>query len=110
MGSARPLLLTGFMGTGKSTVGRAVAQRTGSAFVDLDELVEKREGSTIERLFAERGEAGFRAAEATALESVLSDGEGRVVALGGGALLDTARRRSVLERACVVALVARTAT
>jgi shikimate kinase/3-dehydroquinate synthase len=111
MRSAPPtLLLTGFMGTGKSTVGHLVAERAGVPFEDLDERVEHEAGRTIAELFAAEGEPAFRAREAAALEAVLAAGGRRVVALGGGALLDRSRRRSALERATVVTLSARAAT
>src|SRR6187551_617567 len=63
----RPLLLSGFMATGKSTVGRRLAEREGVPFLDLDALVIERSGRSVVQLFAERGEAGFRALEREAL-------------------------------------------
>jgi shikimate kinase/3-dehydroquinate synthase len=97
------LLLNGFMGAGKSTVGRLVAARAGVPFVDLDEAIEAAAGATVAALFAAEGEAGFRRREAEALSAVLA-GPPQVVALGGGALLDRARRREALARAVVVTL------
>jgi shikimate kinase/3-dehydroquinate synthase len=111
MDRPKPVLcLNGFMGTGKSTVGRRVAERAGAAFVDLDEAVEARAGMSIPDLFAAEGEAGFRRREAEELDRLLEAPGPRVVALGGGALVDTARRRAVLTRARVVTLVARPET
>jgi shikimate kinase / 3-dehydroquinate synthase len=110
-GTARPpLLLSGFMGTGKSTVGRRVAELAGVPFVDLDEAVEARAGKGIPTIFAEAGEAAFRALEAEALAEALASGEPRVVALGGGALVDAGRRRDALGRAFVATLGARPET
>jgi shikimate kinase / 3-dehydroquinate synthase len=106
----RALLLNGFMGTGKSTVGRLVAERAGVPFVDLDERVAEREGASVAELFAQRGETGFRAAEKAALDALLAERGPRVIALGGGALLERATRRSALERACVITLGARIET
>jgi shikimate kinase/3-dehydroquinate synthase len=100
------LLLGGFMGAGKSTVGRLVAELAGVAFVDLDALIEAEAGATIPEIFATRGEAAFRALEATALERALSLATPQVIALGGGALLDGPTRRRALERATVVTLTA----
>lgn len=73
----------GSMGAGKSTVGEQIADRLGLRFVDLDVLIQSREGRTIPQLF-ERGEPVFRAAEARALSVVLA-GEPCVLATGGGA-------------------------
>ena len=102
----RPVFLTGLMGTGKSTVGQAVAARAGVPFVDLDARIESRAGATVASLFATRGESGFRSLEREALEVELADATPRVVALGGGALLDRTTRLRALEAATVVALVA----
>lgn len=78
------VVLTGFMGSGKSTVGPLLAERLGWKFVDLDHEIERRDGRTVPQIFAEEGEAHFRRLEAAALASLL--GRRRVViALGGGA-------------------------
>jgi shikimate kinase len=84
------IFLVGFMGSGKSTVGRALADELGWGFADLDEDIEKREGMLINQIFDTRGEAEFRQAETAALrERVRTVGCGRpsVIALGGGAFL-----------------------
>jgi shikimate kinase len=75
--------LIGYMGSGKTTLGRAVAARTGIRFIDLDDYIEEREGCTIREIFASRGEEAFRAIEREALAEVsaLSD---TLVACGGG--------------------------
>jgi shikimate kinase len=99
--SFRRVFLIGFMGAGKTSVGRALASRLGWDFCDLDQLIESREGGTVAGIFAARGEDGFRKAEAAALDHVLQDsGTGRdlVVALGGGAFAQ-ARNREALEQA-----------
>lgn len=87
-----PLILLGFMGSGKSTVGRALAKRLGLPFYDLDEEIEKRTGMKIPDLFRNYGEAGFRSEETRVLRELVEDlrvllGKGRsfVLALGGGA-------------------------
>lgn len=103
------LLLSGFMGTGKSTVGRLVAARAGVPFVDLDKAIEAAAGRSVAAIFAAEEEAGFRRREAEALAAVLA-GPPRVVALGGGALLDRERRREALARATVVTLRGRPET
>ena len=79
----RRIVLTGFMGAGKSTIGRLLALRLGWEFLDLDTHLEARTGSTIPELFDRYGEAHFRRLESTALASAL--GRTRtVLALGGG--------------------------
>ncbi|HET9933889.1 MAG TPA: 3-dehydroquinate synthase [Polyangiaceae bacterium] len=100
----RPLLLNGFMGTGKSSVGRLVATRTGRRCVDLDSLVEARAGMGIARFFAERGEPAFRALEREVLLEQLARREPIVIALGGGALVNRETRLRALDEAVVVTL------
>jgi shikimate kinase len=94
--------LTGFMGSGKSTVGPLVAARLGVPFADLDARIEAVAGQPIPALFADEGEAGFRAREAAALRGTA--GFGGVVALGGGALVDDANRAWAKAHGCVVYL------
>lgn len=106
---ARPLLLNGFMATGKSTVGRLLAARVGLPFVDLDARIEARAGKKIAEIFAQEGEGVFRSLERQALNEVQSESPA-VVALGGGALLHSETRWSALERAVVVTLQASPAT
>ena len=77
------VVLTGFMGAGKTTVGRMLAAQLGWEFLDLDASIEQRTGLTVPAIFAESGEACFRRVESTALVSAL--GRRRIVlALGGG--------------------------
>lgn len=80
----RHLALIGFMGAGKSSVGREVAQRTGRPFVDTDAEIEARHGPIAE-LFEQRGEAEFRQLEREVVDQALAAAEPSVIALGGGA-------------------------
>lgn len=80
-----PVFLTGFMGTGKSTVGRALARRLGKPFLDSDAEIERRERMSVPQIFAERGEAAFRRAEAEVVAG-LADRDA-VIALGGGTIV-----------------------
>jgi shikimate kinase len=100
------LLLWGFMGAGKSTVGRALAERLGVSFVDLDETIAHEHARPIEAILTERGEPAFRAIERAAVRRILEQRGPRVVALGGGSLLDPRLRSDALDRAFVVVLLA----
>ena len=80
----RRIVLTGFMGAGKSTVGRLLAARIGWNFLDLDQHLEERAGATVPQIFDLHGEEHFRRLESSALASALRLGS-TVVALGGGA-------------------------
>jgi shikimate kinase len=80
----RHVYLTGFMGTGKSLVGRALAEVLNRPFYDLDEVVEELTGRSVSAIFAAEGESEFRKYEARALRSIVS-GSPSVIALGGGA-------------------------
>jgi len=86
----RAVILVGFMGAGKSSVGRTLAEQLGWTFEDLDERIERREGQTIAGIFRSSGEAGFRHAENVALQELLEglrSGAEKVIALGGGAFV-----------------------
>jgi shikimate kinase len=85
------LVLAGFMGTGKTAVGRILARRLGVPFGDTDAWIEAREGATIAAIFATRGEAAFRTLEREALRALTRVPRG-VVATGGGAIVDPENR------------------
>lgn len=107
--AGRNLVLVGFMGTGKSAVGRLLAERLGREFVDLDALIESSAGCPIPRIFAEEGEAGFRKREREAVRQVASR-TGLVVATGGGVVLDPDNVRDLGTGGDVVCLTATPAT
>lgn len=79
------IILCGFMGCGKSTVGTLLAKKTGMSFVDLDSYIEKQEKKTVARIFADSGEEYFRMLERQAAKA-LSERRGVVIAAGGGTL------------------------
>lgn len=84
------IFLVGFMGTGKTSVGRVLAEILGWTFIDLDHHIEGQEGLTIAEIFQRHGERGFRDREHRALRKMISElkqGQSRVVALGGGAFV-----------------------
>jgi shikimate kinase len=94
----RHLALVGFMGTGKSTIGRRLARELGCEFVDTDNLIVRAHGAIAE-IFARQGEAVFRQYERETIEHVLRTGQAAVVALGGGALTVAENRALLKERA-----------
>jgi shikimate kinase len=94
------LALVGFMGSGKSTVGRLVAARAGVAYRELDSMIEERCGMPVAEIFASRGEGAFRALEADLLPRALE--AGGVVSLGGGAVLPDGNWAMVRRRAQTV--------
>ena len=80
----KPLFLVGYMGCGKSTLGRKLARRLGVGFVDTDALVEEQAGASVADVFRYEGEARFREAEREALERAIAAGGETVVSTGGG--------------------------
>ncbi len=97
------LILTGFMGSGKTCVGQAIARRLGFEFVDMDALIEARTGVTVADLFARQGEDSFRRLEA-ALCRELAARSGLVIATGGGALIPEENRQILGASGPVVCL------
>ncbi len=100
-GGKRQIHLTGFMGSGKSTVGRRLAERLQWEFLDLDEAIIRLGGQSIAEIFAAGGEETFRRLESIALrQAVLAPKT--VVALGGGTLMDPDNRAVCVEAATLV--------
>jgi shikimate kinase len=95
------LVLTGFMGAGKSAVGKRVAERLGLPFVDLDERIEAAAGASVKAIFASGGEDEFRRVERAELRRALAAGE-CVIAAGGGTLVDPENLEAAREAALVV--------
>ncbi len=81
------IILTGFMGTGKTTLGRLLAEKIGYQFIDTDTQIERETRKTITELFKTQGEAAFRKLESELVEG-LAQKEGLVIATGGGLVLD----------------------
>ena len=101
--STRPIVLVGFMASGKTTVGGHLAQRLSLPFVDVDAVIEKSAGKPIADIFATEGEGGFRSRERQALDEVLSQGPA-VVATGGGAPCQPGAIETLRARGRVVTL------
>jgi shikimate kinase len=96
------ILLVGMMGAGKSTVGRELARRLGWRYLDSDEEVERSTGRTVPEIFADSGEAAFRAEESRVLADSLASGPGAVISVAGGAVLDPENRRRLAGAGPVV--------
>ena len=101
--NAGNIILVGPMGSGKSAVGRLLAQRLDLALVDSDAEIEERTGVDIAYIFEREGEAGFRSREAEILDDI-TQRRGVLVATGGGAVLDAGTRARLRSRGCVVYL------
>ena len=116
--------LTGFMGSGKSSVGKELRAQTGWEFIDLDLYVEKKSGRSIPEIFESEGEAGFRKLELEALEDILSgvspeEGKSRnadmsgncsILSLGGGTLMTKGCAELIREKTTCIYLKASTDT
>jgi shikimate kinase len=105
-GSLHAIFLVGFMGAGKSSVGRALGQRLNWIFEDLDDRIERREGRKIADIFRDSGELAFRRAEHEALQELVQElqrGISRIVALGGGAFVQSGNAK-LLKNAGVTTL------
>lgn len=97
------LYLVGFMGTGKSTVGRAVAARLGFRLLDSDHEIERAQGRTITEIFAQSGEPAFRAMEKAFIEGG-HPGERTVISCGGGLVVQPGMLEALQSRGVVVCL------
>jgi shikimate kinase len=93
------------MATGKTTVGKRLAEQLGYAFVDTDELISERSGQTVAEIFREKGEAAFRRMESEIAQE-LGEKEGLVVSTGGRLMLDPANAAALGRRGRVFCLVA----
>src|SRR3972149_1442556 len=102
------IVITGFSGTGKSQVGEAVARLLGWEFLDTDREIVRRVGKPIARIFEEEGEESFRRLEREVVQEACA-GQRRVIATGGGAIMDPANRQA-MQKGFLVCLEARPET
>lgn len=98
------IILIGFMGSGKSTMGRLIANKFQYAFVDTDHYIEKKEGRKISEIFADDGEEYFRNLETEVLKELLDSEEKKVLALGGGTPLRQENRELLRKNGNVIFL------
>ncbi len=103
------IILVGFMASGKSHVGRILAQRTGRPLADADTEITAQAGKSIDRIFAEEGEAAFRTLERRVIAELCA-GDGRIISAGGGAFVDPDNRRVMLAAGAVFCLDAQPET
>jgi shikimate kinase len=99
------IILTGFMGTGKSAVGKLLAERLGWEFFDTDDIIQNETGFSIATIFAKKGEAHFRALEAKAV-ALLGLLDKAVIACGGGVVLNSQNMDELEKNGIVVCLTA----
>lgn len=102
------IVLAGFMGTGKTSVGRIVSERLHKAFLELDEIIEKKEGLPISEIFKAKGEPYFRKLEKEIVKEA-SCKEGAVISAGGGAIVDEENLSSLKNNGIIICLKASSA-
>jgi len=99
------IVLTGFMGTGKTEVGKELSRLLGMRFIDIDHEIEMSQGSTINELFASRGEEYFRQVEASIIRHFSSE-QGAVISTGGGAVLRDENIKALQSTGIIFCLMA----
>ncbi len=100
----RKIFLSGFMGAGKSRIGRTLRDKTGFTFYDSDRVIEESAGKSISRIFEEDGEEAFREMEKQTIKDLCDRGGTVIVALGGGAVLNEENRRVMREHGYIIYL------
>lgn len=102
------IVLTGFMGTGKSTIGRKLSNELGMKFIDMDSLIESETGLPVKEIFRLHGEAHFRELEKKVVDKLTSGvfGERLVVSTGGGAVVDRTNRTTLRAWGVLICLKA----
>ena len=100
MNARHAIVLVGLMGSGKTTVGKRIAQELGYEFADSDDLVASAAGKSVRDMFSQDGEAVFRKYESDAIRSILTDGKSSIVlATGGGAVISSENRTVISHHA-----------
>ena len=104
------VVLLGYMGSGKSVIGKVLADRLGVAFCDLDSYIEKKENATIDTIFSSKGELYFRKIEAVYLKELLEVEDSKIIAVGGGTPCYGDNLKFISEKSISVYLKASVAT
>ena len=94
-GLNKPIVLIGMMGSGKTTLGRALAHALGLEFCDTDKIIEEKAGRPTKEIFAEYGEQKFRESEAATIAELLDSGKTQIIATGGGAIINPQTRQLI---------------
>jgi len=103
----RHICLTGFMGSGKSTIGKILSKHFRIQFVDTDDRIESAEGMSVKEIFRQKGEDFFRKKETEHILRELDASEVRIISLGGGALMHNPNREHVREKALLIYIYSR---
>lgn len=106
----RNIILIGYMGSGKSTVGRKAAKAVEYSFLDTDAIIEKEEGMTISKIFEDKGEPYFREMETETIRRLIAEPKGNIIATGGGLPMKEGNAELLKELGTVVYLKAETDT
>lgn len=106
MKSAKNIALVGFMGTGKTVIGRRLADSLGIDYLDLDEFIEKKEGMQIADIFQQKGEGYFRSVEKNIVAEVSAQAS-KVIACGGGVVLNEENIKNLKKNGVLICLSAR---
>jgi shikimate kinase len=96
------IFLTGFMGSGKSTIGKKLATRLGAKFIDTDEIIELSQKMEIKNIFKVEGESHFRKYEEVVLERIIDTEKNAVISLGGGTLLSDVNLKKVRDAGILI--------
>ncbi len=99
------IVIVGFMGTGKTVVAKALAEKLGRGFLELDAIIEKNEGMSIKEIFEKKGEPYFRGLEKDVVKQA-SQGQGIVISAGGGAIMDEENFKNLKKNSIIVCLEA----
>lgn len=100
----KKIVIIGMMGSGKTTLGKILSEKTGISSIDIDELIEQNEGSTISDIFKNKGEEYFRTLEAQTIKDLTNSTEKQILSLGGGAFENPQIRELLLNNSIVIYL------
>lgn len=99
------IVVVGFMGTGKTVVAKLLAEKLGREFLELDAIIEKREGSSIKEIFEKKGETYFRELERYAVKEAIKK-DGQIISAGGGAIIDEENFKALKKNGVIICLEA----